>query len=208
MVAHMKLCAAVVCCGVLVRAYDNGAPLSRMPPLGWSSWNSLGPNWSGATAGAPQHDYCDAASVMQSIDAYIDVGLYDAGYRHFHLDDCWSAFTRNASGYLRANPLKFPQGMKAIVDYAHAKNLTFGLYLDAGTKTCHDGLPGSKDHWVQDADLMASWGVDWVKMGGLPFCRFACPCRRATPCDCSHPSSFILTRIRVGTCRLVPHQRR
>ena len=24
-------------------AYDNGAPNSRLPPLGWSSWVALGP---------------------------------------------------------------------------------------------------------------------------------------------------------------------
>jgi alpha-galactosidase len=33
-----------------------------------------------------------------------------------------------------------------------------------GTFTCVGGRAGSKDHWQQDADLWASWGVDWVKM--------------------------------------------
>jgi len=32
-----------------------------------------------------------------------------------------------------------------------------------GTHTCVGGRPGSKDHWVHDADVFASWGVDWVK---------------------------------------------
>jgi hypothetical protein len=54
--------------------------------------------------------------------------------------------------------------MKAVVDYAHSKGLTFGLYTCAGTKTCVGGRPGSKDHWQQDADVYAEWGVDWVKM--------------------------------------------
>jgi hypothetical protein len=65
--------------------YDNGAPHSRLPPLGWSSWVALGPG-----AEHPIFDYCDEDNVRNSIDAYVDVGLYDAGYRHFHLDDCVS----------------------------------------------------------------------------------------------------------------------
>ena len=27
----------------LTFAYDNGAPVSKLPPLGWSSWVALGP---------------------------------------------------------------------------------------------------------------------------------------------------------------------
>jgi hypothetical protein len=44
---------------------------------------ALGPNGE-----HPQFDYCDEASVMAAADAFVDVGLYAAGYRHFHLDDC------------------------------------------------------------------------------------------------------------------------
>jgi alpha-galactosidase len=44
----------------------------------------------------------------------------------------------------------------------HAKGLLFGIYSDAGTKTCA-GRPGSKDHELQDAKSYASWGVDYLK---------------------------------------------
>lgn len=54
--------------------------------------------------------------------------------------------------------------MKDLVGYVHTKNLTFGLYTCAGTHTCVGGRPGSKDHWVDDANTFAEWGVDWVKM--------------------------------------------
>jgi alpha-galactosidase len=54
--------------------------------------------------------------------------------------------------------------MKPVVDYVHSKNLSFGLYTCGGTFTCVGGRPGSKDHWKQDADVFAEWGVDWVKM--------------------------------------------
>merc|ERR1712151_351663 len=58
----------------------------------------------------------------------------------------------------------FPNGMKPLVDYAHSKGLSFGLYTCGGTHTCVGGRPGSKDHWKQDADVFAEWGVDVVKM--------------------------------------------
>ena len=64
-------------------AYPNGAPNARLPTMGWSSWIALGPPGS-----APVFDYCDEASVKAAADAFIALGLYDAGYRHLHLDDC------------------------------------------------------------------------------------------------------------------------
>ena len=140
-------------------SYDNGAPNSKLPPLGWSSWVALGPG-----AKHPIFDYCDEFGVKQAIDAFHDVGLFAAGYRHFHLDDCWAGYERNKTGFLYAEPDHFPNGMKPVIDYAHSKGLSFGLYTCAGTQTCVGGRPGSKDHWFEDARVFAEWGVDWVKM--------------------------------------------
>ena len=44
-------------------AYDNGAPRSRLPPLGWSSWEAFGPGTE-----HPIRDYCDRNSVMARFD--------------------------------------------------------------------------------------------------------------------------------------------
>jgi len=143
---------------VRILAYNNGAPHSRYPALGWSSWVALGPG-----AEHPKFDFCDEFSVKNSIDAFLAVGLYDAGYRHFHLDDCWAG-GRNETGFLYGEKDHWPNGMKPVIDYAHSKGLTFGLYTCAGSKTCVGGRPGSKDHWDQDAAVFAEWGVDWVKM--------------------------------------------
>ena len=139
-------------------AYDNGAPHSRLPTLGWSSWVALGPG-----SEHPIFDYCDEASVMAAADAMIETGLYDAGYTSFHLDDCWASY-RNASGYVFPEKDHFPNGMKKVVDYAHSKGLSFGLYTCGGTETCVGRRPGSKGYWKEDALQYAAWGVDWVKM--------------------------------------------
>eukprot|EP00729_Bicosta_minor_P016363 gene16363-14015_t len=91
-------------------AFDNGAPYSRLPPMGWSSWDALA-----AGADHPIRDFCDTISVKAAADAYIATGLYDAGYRHLHLDDCWAATTRTAAGQIQADPARFPGGMKECV---------------------------------------------------------------------------------------------
>lgn len=161
----MKLTASALLLASSVSAYDNGAPYSRLPPLGWSSWVGLGPG-----AAHPIFDYCDERGVMAAADAFIESGLYDHGYRHFHLDDCWAG-GRNESGYLYGEKDHFPNGMKAVIDYVHSKGLVFGLYTCGGDHTCVGGRPGSKGHWTQDAAVFAEWGVDWVKMdwcGGKP----------------------------------------
>ena len=154
----MSFRAVVFIGAAVVAAYDNGAPNARLPTLGWSSWIALGPG-----AEHPIFDYCDDAGIRAAADAFIEVGLYAAGYRHFHLDDCWAATERNATGYLMPEADHFPNGMKPVVDYVHSKNLSFGLYTCSGTLTCVGGRQGSFGHWQQDADVFAEWGVDWVK---------------------------------------------
>ena len=139
-------------------AYPNGAPAARLPTLGFSSWIALGPG-----AAHPVFDYCDDAGIRAAADAFVEVGLYDAGYRHFHLDDCWAGTERNASGYLVPEADHFPNGMKAVVDYVHSKGLFFGLYTSSGVLTCVGSRQGSYGHWQQDAAVFAEWGVDWVK---------------------------------------------
>jgi alpha-galactosidase len=52
--------------------------------------------------------------------------------------------------------------MKALADYIHSKGLKFGIYSDAGWKTC-GGRPGSRGYEYQDALTYAKWGVDYLK---------------------------------------------
>jgi alpha-galactosidase len=47
--------------------------------------------------------------------------------------------------------------MKALGEYIHAKGLKFGLYSDAGYKTCA-GRPGSLGFESIDARTYADWG--------------------------------------------------
>ncbi|KAL8282824.1 hypothetical protein RB600_006006 [Gaeumannomyces tritici] len=127
---------------------ENG--LGRKPALGWNSWNVA---------------QCNSATAKYALDTanlFVSLGLKDLGYEYVNIDDCWSTMNRNGSGYLVADPNKWPQGVKPVVDKIHSMGLKFGLYGCAGTKTC-GGYPGSWGHETEDAKLLASWGVDLWK---------------------------------------------
>jgi alpha-galactosidase len=48
-----------------------------------------------------------------------------------NIDDCWQ-WSRDAEGAIQPEPATFPNGIPALADYVHSKNLKFGLY--SGTK--------------------------------------------------------------------------
>jgi alpha-galactosidase len=91
----------------------------------------------------------------------VAAGMKDAGYQYVVIDDCWQV-ERDRNGNIVPDAKRFPSGMKALADYVHSKGLKFGLYSDAGTKTCQ-GRPGSRGYEFQDARQYAAWGVDYLK---------------------------------------------
>ncbi|MBD0734818.1 NPCBM/NEW2 domain-containing protein [Streptomyces sp. CBMA29] len=132
-------------------ALDNGLALT--PQMGFNNWNSTG-------CGSQFNE----AMVKGIADLFVSQGLKAAGYTYVNLDDCWALPSRDASGNLVADPARFPDGIKNVADYVHSKGLKFGLYSSAGTKTCNSaGFPGGLGHEQQDANLWASWGVDYLK---------------------------------------------
>jgi alpha-galactosidase len=122
--------------------------LALTPPMGWNSWNKFGCR-------------IDEATVRKMADAIATNGMKQAGYSYVIIDDCWHG-ARDADGFITADATKFPSGIKALADYVHARGLKFGIYSDAGAKTC-GGKPGSQGHEYQDALTYARWGVDYLK---------------------------------------------
>jgi alpha-galactosidase len=131
-------------------AYRTSPPtrVALTPPMGWNSWNHFG---------------CDVseALIRETADAIVSSGMLDAGYKYVVIDDCWQV-SRDRSGTIVADPQRFPHGIKALADYVHSKGLKFGIYSDAGTKTCQ-GRPGTLGFEERDAQTYAGWGVDYVK---------------------------------------------
>ena len=128
---------------------QTSASLALTPPMGWNSWNKFGCNVSDKL-------------IREMADAMVSSGMQAAGYQYVNIDDCWQV-SRDASGTIVADPVRFPSGMKALADYVHSKGLKLGLYTDAGTGTC-EKRPGSLNHEDQDAKTYASWGIDYVKI--------------------------------------------
>jgi alpha-galactosidase len=122
--------------------------LAKTPPMGWNSWNKFGCNVS-------------EALIRETADAMVASGMKDAGYQYIVIDDCWQV-ARDDHGNILPDQKRFPSGMKALADYVHAKGLKFGLYSDAGSKTCQ-GRPASLGYEVEDARQYAAWGVDYLK---------------------------------------------
>lgn len=137
-----------VCLLLAGAALAQSEQLAATPPMGWNSWNKFGCNVS-------------EEMIRQMADAMAASGMKDAGYQYIVIDDCWQV-ERDKEGNIVPDPKLFPAGMKALADYVHSKGLKFGIYSDAGTKTCA-GRPGSRGYEFQDARQYAAWGVDYLK---------------------------------------------
>ena len=105
---------------------------------------------------------------LPSSNSQADQGYIAAGYSGVHFDDCWEQLspTRDpATGELVPNPTRFPNGMKSLGDYIHARGGKFGLYTAESATTC-GGYPASLGHEALDARTFGSWGVDYLKVDG------------------------------------------
>jgi alpha-galactosidase len=128
-------------------ALNNGLALT--PPMGWNDWNAFGCN-------------VNEQLVEQTADTIVNSGMKAVGYQYVNIDDCWMASSRDGSGRLVPDPVKFPHGITGVANYVHGKGLKLGIYESAGTATCA-GFPGSLNHEQTDANTFASWGVDYLK---------------------------------------------
>ncbi len=134
------------------------------PTMGWSSWNTFA------------LDISDDL-IRSQADAMVATGLKDAGYRFINIDDgYWNG--RAEDGQLRLNTERFPNGMRSLVDYIHAKGLKAGIYSDAGDNTCGSGNRqawglgvGLAGHETEDCRLyFDEWDFDFIKVdycGGI-----------------------------------------
>ena len=115
--------------------------------MGWNSWYNFTCHF-------------NQSMIEQTVDVIVQKGLDKLGYTYVCLDDCW-AKSRDANNVIQPDTEAFPD-FQGMIDYVHSKGLKFGLYSDAGTKTCA-GRPGSLGYEEIDADTYAKWKVDFLK---------------------------------------------
>jgi len=144
MLKKFTLALLVLTVGVL--ALDNGLGLT--PPMGYNTWNAF-------------HCQIDENLIKQTANAMVNLGLAAKGYTYLNLDDCWQ-ISRDENSRIVEDKEKFPSGIKALSKYVHSKGLKFGLYSDAGFKTCQ-GRPGSLGFEEIDAKTYAEWEIDYLK---------------------------------------------
>ncbi|HEY3869435.1 MAG TPA: glycoside hydrolase family 27 protein [Actinocrinis sp.] len=149
--------------GAAPAAHAAAPAFGQLPVMGYNTWYQYG-------AAATQSD------VLAQANFLVSSGLAAAGYDTVNLDDGWPASARTSSGALTWNTTKYPNGIPWLAAQIHALGLKFGIYEAIGTQTCQH-LPGSggstasDNHYAQDANTFAAWGVDFVKIdecGGLP----------------------------------------
>ncbi len=126
--------------------------LATTPPMGWNSWN-----WHGKPA-------INETVVRETIDAMVSSGLRDAGYTYVVVDGGWRDTKLLPNGELVSHPLRFPNGMKRLADYAHSQGLKFGLHTTPGTRDCGGDPVGGFGHEEVHVRQFVEWGIDFIKL--------------------------------------------
>jgi alpha-galactosidase len=126
--------------------------LAPTPPMGWNSWN-----WHG------KHEINEKV-VKETIDAMVKEGMKDVGYNYVIVDGGWRDTKLGPNGELLAHPVKFPNGMKALADYAHSKGLKFGLHVVPGTHDCGGDPVGAYGREEVHVKQFVEWGLDFIKL--------------------------------------------
>ncbi len=122
--------------------------LAPTPPMGFMTWNYFSTDIS-------------ADALREVVDSMVSTGMVAAGYDYLFIDDGWQGGRDNKNNII-ADPKKFPNGMKAFVDYVHSKGMKVGIYSDAAELTC-GGYTASLHFENQDAKTFAKWGIDYLK---------------------------------------------
>lgn len=134
---------------VLTSCLDNG--LGRTPPMGWNTWNHFGCK-------------INETIIKETADLLVSTGLAAKGYKYLNIDDCWQIDRNATTNEIIHDAAKFPKGIPALAEYVHSKGLLFGLYSDAGTKTCQ-GRPGGYGYEEIDAQTYAKWKYSSLEQG-------------------------------------------
>ena len=150
----------IVLIALLLVSVTNGK--SFLPPMGWSSWNSVRYN---------VNDTYIRESALK-----LSQNLASFGYKYILIDDGWPACLKYSSdnaclepaprnitnNYISIDMNKFPNGFKSLTNYIHSLNLKIGIYTAVSKTTC-GGYTGSLGYENIDAKSFVQWGFDFVK---------------------------------------------
>jgi hypothetical protein len=140
-------------------ALHNGAAIR--PPLGFSNWN----RWQNRIN----------ASIFRETAAFMrESGLLAAGYEYVTLGGIGYAngstpggnITRNASGHLQSDPIRFPggnEGIRKLAEELRSWGFKWGSYTEAGTAGCNGAKGSSEGYEAQDFALFfGDWRSEYL----------------------------------------------
>jgi alpha-galactosidase len=149
-------------------AANTSAPVGATPMMGFNDWArftcSAQPRLDGTTAGYSFQQFMEDQAKAMS-----DTGLVAAGYTNLTVDDCW--MQRNSSGYLHgastwggSSQPGFDYELTAYANYLHGLGMQAGVYSTSGVNTCQGVAAGVMGHEQADANSLAYWGIDSLKL--------------------------------------------
>ena len=134
-------------------ATNNGVAL--LPPMGYNQWNFF-------------HNNFNSSIFLETSTFMKEKGLLSAGYNYMTLGGIGYAngsncqpvsscnITRNATGFLQVDPVKFPggnDGFTQMTERIRAMGFKWGSYTEAGTSGCNGAKGSSEGFEEQDAAL-------------------------------------------------------
>ncbi|UXX78114.1 glycoside hydrolase family 27 protein [Reichenbachiella carrageenanivorans] len=151
--------------------------LTPTPPMGWNSWNWFG-----------KKDINEEL-IKKIIDTMVDEGLRDAGYNYVVIDGGWRDTKLGPNGELLPHPVKFPNGIKPLADYAHARNMKIGVHVVPGTHDCGGDLVGAIGHEEVHMQQFVDWELDFIKLDQCKFVNDPCSDCPKTKLGWSEPNA-------------------
>ncbi|MEV4558124.1 ricin-type beta-trefoil lectin domain protein [Kitasatospora sp. NPDC049285] len=149
-------------------AANTSTPVGTKPMMGFNNWARFT-----CTPQARLDGTRDGYSFQQFMEdqakAMKDTGLVSAGYTNLTVDDCW--MQRTSAGYLHgaaawngSSQPGFDWELTDYANYVHGQGMDVGVYSTSGVNTCQ-GVPGGiMGHEQVDANSLAYWGVDSLKL--------------------------------------------
>jgi hypothetical protein len=100
-------------------------------PHGWDSWSTR------------YHNDLSEAAMLTELDA-LDRRLKRYGWNHFAMDAVWE----RARGDWYPDPVKFPNGLRPLVDEIHRRGMTAGIWLDPFTVELDTPVAREHPEWL------------------------------------------------------------
>ena len=145
---------------------------AKTPPMGYSNWNGF-------------HNKINTSLFIETATFLKKSGLLAAGYDLVTLGgigyangSTWNSseqgwpggipgnITRNATGFLQVDPVRFPggnEGMRKLASDLRGMGFRWGSYTEAGTAGCNGAHGSSEGFEEQDAALFfGEWGSEYL----------------------------------------------